>query len=146
MKEPLEEELWHTTRDLFNLAVDLVFYDLTSTYFEGDGPESACYGYSRDKRPDLQQVVVVLACDRKGFPIAHTVLPGNRADVTTVLEALETLRTRFAIRRCVCVADSGMVSTANLTALEQAGYGYVVAVKKARLPGMAELSRAPLST
>lgn len=144
VKEPLEVELWHTTRDLFNLEVDLVFYDLTSTYFEGDGPEGAAYGYSRDKRPDRRQVVLALACDRKGFPIAHEVLPGKRADVTTLLEMVGTLGRRFAIRRCVLVADSGMVSGPNLAALEAAGYGYVVAVKRQRLAGMAALVAAPL--
>jgi hypothetical protein len=145
VKEPLESELWETSRDLFNLDVDLVFYDLTSTYFEGDGPESAAYGYSRDKRPDRHQVVLALACDRHGFPIAHEVLAGNRADVTTVVTALDTLRERFAIRRCVFVADSGMVSKANLQALDAAGYGYVVAAKHQRLPGIDELLAVPLS-
>jgi len=144
VKQPLEEELWAASRDLFNLELDLVFYDLTSTYFEGLGPGDARYGYSRDHRPDLRQVVVCLACDQHGFPIAHEVLPGNRADVTTVLQTLETLRERFAIRRCVFVADSGMVSAANLAALDEAGYGYVVAVKRAQLPGMAALLAVPL--
>ncbi len=145
VKEPLEEELWTATRELFNLEVDLVFYDLTSTYFEGDGPELAAYGYSRDKRPDLRQVVLALACDRHGFPIAHEVLPGNRADVSTVIPMVESLRKRFAIRRCVFVADAGMVSGPNLTALTEAGYAYVVAVKHKKFPGMAELASAPLS-
>src|SRR5712692_4046569 len=144
VKQPLEEELWAASRDLFNLELDLAFYDLTSTYFEGLGPAEAAYGYSRDHRPDLRQVVLALACDQHGFRIAHEVLPGNRADVTTVLQTLATLRERFAIRRCVFVADSGMVSATNLAALEAAGYGYVVAVKRAQLPGMAALLAAPL--
>jgi transposase len=145
VKEPLEEELWGASRDLFNLEVDLVFYDITSTYFEGQGPESAAYGYSRDKRSDLKQVVVALACDRKGFPIAHEVLPGNKVDVTTVVPMLETLGKRFAIRRCVFVGDSGMVSEENLKALDEAGYGYVVAVKRKKLSGMEKMGEAPLS-
>ena len=146
IKQPLEEELWGTTKNLFNLELDLVFYDLTSTYFEGDGPEDARYGYSRDHRPDLKQVVVALACDRQGFPIAHEVLPGNRADVSTLLPMVENLRQRFAIRRCVFVADSGMVSLDNLAALDKAGYGYVVAVKRNNLPGMDTLLDAPLDS
>jgi len=146
IKQPLEEELWGTTKNLFNLELDLVFYDLTSTYFEGDGPQDARYGYSRDHRPDLKQVVVALACDRQGFPIAHEVLPGNRADVSTLIGMVDTLRQRFAIRRCVFVADSGMVSLDNLAALDTAGYGYVVAVKRNNLPGMDTLLDAPLDT
>jgi len=144
VKRPLEEELWLASRDLFNLELDLVFYDLTSTYFEGVGPGDAAYGYSRDHRPDLRQVVLALACDQHGFPIAHEVLPGNRADATTVREIVDGLRQRFTIRRCVFVADSGMVSQANLAALDEAGYGYVVAVKRQHLPGMAELLARPL--
>jgi hypothetical protein len=144
VKQPLEEELWAASRDLFNLGLDLVFYDLTSTYFEGLGPGDARYGYSRDHRPDLRQVVLAPACDQHGFPIAHEVLPGNRADVTTVLQMVETLRQRFTIRRCVFVADSGMVSHTNLAALDEAGYGYVVAVKRQQLPGMTELRAVPL--
>jgi hypothetical protein len=144
VKRPLEEELWLASRDLFNLELDLVFYDLTSTYFEGVGPGNAAYGYSRDHRPDLRQVVLALACDQHGFPIAHEVLAGNRADATTVREIVDSLRQRFTIRRCVFVADSGMVSQANLAALDEAGYGYVVAVKRQHLPGMAELLAQPL--
>jgi hypothetical protein len=146
VKQPLEEELWGATKNLFNLDVDLVFYDLTSTYFEGDGPTDASYGYSRDHRPDLKQVVVALACDRQGFPIAHEVLPGNRADVTTLVGMVNILRQRFAIRQCVFVADSGMVSLDNLAALKDAGYGSVVAVKRNNLPGMEALLDAPLDS
>lgn len=144
VKQPLEEELWNATKSLFNLELDLVFYDLTSTYFEGSGPDDAAYGYSRDHRPDLKQVVVALACDQHGFPIAHEVLAGNRADVTTVLAMVDSLHQRFTIRRCVFVADSGMVSIDNLAALDTAGYGYVVSVKRNKLPGMDDLLAVPL--
>lgn len=133
IKEPLEEALFARLRDLFNLEVDVVFYDLTSSYFEGDGPPLAAYGYSRDKRPDRRQVLLALACDKHGFPVAHEVLPGNRADVTTVQQLIDALQQRFRLRRIIFVSDSGMVSEANLKALDSAGYEYLVAVRKQRI-------------
>ena len=141
VKEPLEEALFARLKDLFNLEVDLVFYDLTSTYFEGDGPPLAAYGYSRDKRPDRRQVLVALACDRHGFPIAHEVLAGQRADVTTVKAMVAALSARFRLRRVIFVADRGMVSAENLEALTKAGYEYVVGMRRNRVPEV--LSRAP---
>ena len=141
VKEPLEEALFARLKDLFNLEVDLVFYDLTSTYFEGEGPALAAYGYSRDKRPDRRQVLVALACDRHGFPIAHEVLAGQRADVTTVQEMVAALSARFRLRRVIFVADRGMVSADNLAALTEAGYEYVVGMPRRRVPEV--LTRAP---
>jgi hypothetical protein len=132
-KEPLEQELWRATCDLFNLEVDLVFYDLTSTYFEGRGPDMAEYGYSRDKRPDREQIVVALACDRHGFPIAHEVHRGKTADKSTLVALIDALGRRFRIRRCVLVADSGLVSSANRDALSAAGYPWVMAVRRSRV-------------
>ena len=134
IKEPLEQALFARLRNLFNLEVDIVFYDLTSSYFEGEGPELAAYGYSRDKRPDQQQILVALACEQHGLPIAHEVLAGNRADVSTVAGMIGALRERFAVRRVIFVADSGMVSKATLEALSEAGYEYVVAVRRDRVP------------
>ena len=130
IKQPLEEALFARLQHLFNLQVDVVFYDLTSSYFEGDGPPLARYGYSRDKRSDRQQVLLALACEEHGFPIAHEVLAGNRADATTVQEMVRALQERFCLRRVIFVADSGMVSQANLQALDTAGYEYLVAVRR----------------
>jgi len=139
IKESLEEELFQASRDLFNREVDMVFYDLTTSYFEGDKCDIAEYGYSRDKRSDRKQIVIALACDRDGVPIASEVLPGNTADVSTLVSMVEDLSNRFKIRRCIFVADSGLVSETNLLALSDKGYEYVMAVKRKKLPGMEEL-------
>ena len=130
IKRPLEEALFARLQHLFNLQVDVVFYDLTSSYFEGDGPPLARYGYSRDKRSDRKQVLLALACEEHGFPIAHEVLAGNRADSTTVQDMVRALQERFSLRRVIFVSDSGMVSQANLQALDAAGYEYLVAMRK----------------
>jgi hypothetical protein len=141
IKEPLEEALFGRLKDLFNLQVDVVFYDLTSSYFEGQGPPMASRGYSRDRRPDRPQVILALACERHGFPIAHEVFAGHRLDVTTLPEMIAALQGRFALRHVLFVADSGIVSHANLAALTRAGHEYLVGVRKRRLPDA--LAHAP---
>jgi len=146
VKEPLEEALFQRLRDLFNLEVDVVFYDLTSTYFEGEGPPMAAYGYSRDKRFDCPQVLLALACDRHGFPVAHEVLPGNRADVSTVKQIVDALGKRFKLNRIIFVSDSGMVSDENLTALDEANYEYLVAVRRRHVPDVERRGPQDLST
>lgn len=133
VKEPVEEALFGRLKDLFNLEIDVVFYDLTSSYFEGQGPPLATYGYSRDKRPDRKQVILALACERHGFPIAHEVMAGNTADVSTVTGMIAALQERFHLRRVIFVSDSGMVSQANLQALSEAGYKYLVGMRRHRV-------------
>jgi transposase len=126
----IEEDLFHEQRDLFEPGLDMVFYDLTSTYFEGDGPEQARWGYSRDKRSDRPQILVGLLLNRDGLPLAHKVFPGNMVDAATVPQVLDDLRNRFGLQRVIFVGDRGMVSQGNLDALEGAGYEYVIGLRK----------------
>lgn len=131
-KATVEHELYLRLRDLFSLNVDLVFYDLTSTYFEGQGPATlGAHGKSRDGKPRNRQVLVgVVMVD--GWPIAHHVFRGNRRDATTVREVLEDLEQRFGLRRLVLVGDRGMVTSANLALLRARGQGYVVGLQRRR--------------
>jgi len=123
----VEEALFLRGRDLFNLEMEMVFFDTTSTYFEGRGPEGlAERGYSRDKRPDLRQVIIGLVMSREGIPIAHHVFPGNTADIEVFRYAVADLRRRFAVRRVIVVADRGVVSEPLLEALDREGIGYIV--------------------
>jgi len=138
LKERLEEQLFERFRHLFAPNCDLVFYDLTSTYFEGLGPGPlARRGYSRDQRPDAPQVLVGVAMV-DGLPVSHTVFEGNRRDATTVPEVIADLRRRFGLGRFVFVGDRGMKSEASLTALESDGLGYLMAVQGRRNPRMEE--------
>jgi transposase len=131
-KDKIEVALYHRLRDLFSLQPDLVLYDITSTYFEGAGPEDfAKHGYSRDGKPQNVQVVVGMVMVA-GWPIAHHVWAGNRIDATTVQEVVADLRTRFAFGRVVFVGDRGMVSDDNIEALERDGHGYLVGMKRRR--------------
>ena len=106
-KLSIEETLFKTLKKRLNLDLTLVFYDLISTYFEGQGPDLAEYGYSRDHRKDRKQLVlgVVLA---DGIPIAHRVWPGNTHDSTTLEETVQNLKERFGIEEVVFVADRGV--------------------------------------
>ena len=131
-KDRIEVHLYERLRDLFSLQPDLVFFDITSTYFEGAGPKDfAKHGYSRDGKSRNVQVVVGLVMVA-GWPIAHHVWEGNRLDSTTVQEVLSDLKTRFAFARVVFVGDRGMVSEDNLEAMERDGHGYLVGVKRRR--------------
>ena len=117
-KDWMEEELFEQRRDLFS-EIDLVFFDTTSIYFEGEGgQEIGRHGKSKDHRPDLKQMVVGLALDLHGWPLCCELWPGNTADVTTLLPVVNRLRQRFRVRRVCIVADRGMISTDTITALE----------------------------
>ena len=138
LKERLEEQLFERFRHLFAPNCDLVFYDLTSTYFEGLGPGPlGRRGYSRDQRPDAPQVLVGVAMV-DGLPVSHTVFEGNRRDATTVPEVIADLRRRFGLGRFVFVGDRGMKSEASLAALESDGLGYLMAMQGRRNPRMEE--------
>jgi len=135
-KDRIEVALYHHLRDLFSLQPDLVLYDITSTYFEGQGPAGfARHGYSRDGKKQNVQVVVGLVLVQ-GWPIAHYVWQGNRLDVTTVREMLADVQRRFSLGRIILVGDRGMVSVANLKALrdDEHKHGYLVGLKRRRNP------------
>ena len=138
LKNRLEEHLFDRFQHLFAPQCDLVFYDLTSTYFEGLGPsELGRRGYSRDRRPDAPQLLIGVAMV-DGLPVSHTVFAGNRQDSTTVREVIADLRERFGLGRFVFVGDRGMKSEASVAALEGEGLGYLLAVQGRRSPRMEE--------
>lgn len=133
-KGEIELALYGRLRDLFSIKPDLVLYDITSTYFEGSGPEElARHGYSRDgKRRNVQVIVGVVMV--AGWPIVHHVWEGNRLDESTVREVIEDLQGRFDFERVVFVGDRGMVSEKNAQWLREAGQGYLLGVKRRRNP------------
>jgi transposase len=134
-KDHLEVALYERLRTLFDFQAELVFYDLTSTYFEGHGPATlAKHGYSRDGKPRNVQVVVGMVMVA-GWPIAHHVWAGNRRDSTTVKEVIQDLGQRFHFGRIVFVGDRGMVTESNLAMLqEQEDHGFLVGMTRRRNP------------
>ncbi len=111
VRADLEQELFFRDRDLFTQHLDLVFIDTSSTFVWRD-QESALRqrGYSRDRRPDQPQIVLCVAVDRQGWPVAWDILPGRTADPRAFAAMIAKLRERFHIGRVVVVADRGMIS------------------------------------
>lgn len=130
-KLEIEKELFVRLRKLFSLNAEMVFYDLTSTYFEGSGPEEAEYGYSRDGKPRNRQVLVGMVMV-DGWPIAHHVFRGNLRDSQTVQDILKDVRERFGLERVIFVGDRGMVTSDNITFLKSQGQGYLLGVNRRR--------------
>jgi transposase len=129
-KDVLEEELFAQRRDLFS-TLDLVFFDTTSLYFEGAGGQTIGQrGFSKDHRPDLNQMILAVLLDGDGRPVCTEMWPGNTADVTTLVPVVDRLRTRFSIGRVCIVADRGMISAETIAELEARGLLYILGVRE----------------
>lgn len=128
--DEIEEALYPHRRSLLGeLAV--AFFDTTSVYFEGRGGATLGQrGYSKDFRPQLNQVVLGIVLDEKDRPIASFLWPGNTADVTTLLPVVERLRRRFGVGRICVVADRGMISAGTIAAFEEQRIDYILGVRE----------------
>ena len=139
-KEKIEEDLFERVKNLFSLKIDVVFYDTTSIYFEGKEEENfATKGFSRDNRPDTNQVVIGILMSAEGIPVGCESFPGNLHDAKTLKVALGSLSRRFRIRRIIFVADRGMAGEKNLSLIDKEGYGYIVGVKMRGLKRIRDL-------
>ena len=134
-KEAIEQHLVKRFGELFDLDYDLLLYDVTSTYFEGQcaDPSIARRGYSRDHRPDCLQVNIALVVTRDGMPLGYEIFPGNTVDVTTVEEIVSAMERRFGKAKRVWVMDRGMVSAENIAWLNDTGRRYVIGTPRSEL-------------
>src|SRR6185312_1266600 len=134
-KEKLEKHLKGRLGELFELKYDLLLYDVTSTYFEGEAAANplARRGYSRDSRPDRPQVCIGLVVTDEGFPIGYEIFAGNRHDSTTVAEIIDAMERKYGRANRVWVMDRGMVSEKNLQLLRERGGQYIVGTPKSLL-------------
>ena len=133
-KAKLEAHLKHRMGELFDLEYDLLMYDVTSTYFEGQANfKLAQRGYSRDQLGDSKQVCIGLVVSRCGMPLGYEVFAGNTADVTTVEHIVETMEKRYGKSNRVWVMDRGMVSEENIDFLLQGGRRYILGTPKSML-------------
>ena len=109
--------------ELFGSTFDFLFYDITSTYFEGTakGNAQAKRGYSRDGRPDCPQVCIGLVTTREGLPLAFEIFDGNRVDVTTTKEMVQIMEAKYGKANRVWVMDRGMVSENNIEFMRRIG-------------------------
>jgi transposase len=129
-KDVVEEELFARRRDLFS-KLDLVFMDTTSLYFEGEGGQTLGQrGFSKDHRPDLNQMILAVLLDGDGRPVCTEMWPGNTADVGSLAPVVDRLRKRFSIDRVCIVADRGMISAETIAELEARGLFYILGVRE----------------
>jgi len=138
VKDQIEEALFTQTRDLFT-SLELVFFDTTSIYFEGEGGETiGQYGHSKDHRGDCKQLVVGVVLDGQGRPICCEFWPGNTTDVQTLIPIIDRLKQRFHIASICIVADRGMISKDTIAKL-QAAHRDVRYILGARLRAVKEI-------
>src|SRR5438094_5294636 len=134
-KTVLEQHLVARLGELFALDYDLLLYDVTSTYFEGQARRNpqAQRGHSRDHRPDCKQVCLALVVTREGMPLGYELFAGNRTDVTTVEEIVDAMEARYGLANRVWVMDRGMMSTENVAWLQETGRRYLIGTPKSDL-------------
>jgi len=134
-KQALEVFLKQRFGELFALEYDLLLYDVTSTYFEGQANANplAQRGYSRDHRSDCKQVCIGLVVTRCGLPLGYEVFAGNRHDSTTLEEIVETMEARYGQAQRIWALDRGMVSEDNLAFLKAGQRQYIVGTPKSQL-------------
>ena len=134
-KDDLCRHLQGSYGELFGATFDFLFYDITSTYFEGraEGNPQARRGYSRDGRPDCPQVCIGLVATKEGLPLAFEIFDGNRPDVTTTQEMVKAMEAKYGKANRVWVLDRGMVSEKNLEFMREAKARYLVGTPKSML-------------
>jgi len=135
LKTKIEQHLKQRFGELFQAEFDVLLYDLTSTYVEGAAEENSMMrrGYSRDHRPDCEQLVLALIVNSDGFPFSYELFDGNRADVSTVEAILRTVERKHGKARRVWIFDRGVVSEENLVAIRKRGGQYLVGTPRSKL-------------
>ena len=137
-KTKLERHLKERYGELFAAEFDVLLYDLTSTYVEGQAEKNPLRrrGYSRDHRPDGKQVVIALIVNLEGFPLSYETFDGDRADVSTLEAGMRLVERKYGRGRRIGVFERGIVSETNLAALRRRGGQYRVGTPRAKLKGL----------
>jgi len=134
-KTKLERHLKQRYGELFGAEFDVLLYDLTSTYVEGAAENNPMMrrGYSRDHRPDCEQMVIALIVNSEGFPFSYETFDGNRADVSTMETILRMVERKYGKARRIWVFDRGIVSEENLAAIGKRGGQYLVGTPRRQM-------------
>jgi transposase len=134
-KTKLEQHLKQRYGELFDAEFDVLLYDLTSTYVEGAAEKNPMMrrGYSRDHRPDCEQMVIALIVNSEGFPFSYETFDGNRADVSTMETILRMVERKYGKARRIWVFDRGIVSEENLQAIRRRGGQYLVGTPRSQM-------------
>ena len=131
-KEKIENQMFNNIRDVFNQNTDLMLFDTTSVSYWGEGenaPELLKFGYSKEKRSDLKQLIVALLMTEGGIPVGHEVYPGNQVDVTSFPKIISKVKDKFNLKRVVWVCDRGMISESNIELLDGINHEYIIGIK-----------------
>jgi transposase len=129
IKDNLEFAVFERLKNLFSINVKLTFYDITSSFFYSDSCVISENGYSRDNRPEREQIVIGVVTSWEGYPIKHYVFEGNTKDETTVNEVVKELKNTYNIEDTTFVGNRGMITKLNLQRLEGEGFEYIMGVK-----------------
>src|SRR5258705_766837 len=134
-KTKLEQHLKQRYGELFGAEFDVLLYDLTSTYVEGAAEKNPMMrrGYSRDHRPDCEQMVIGLIVNSEGFLFSYETFDGNRADVSTMEAVLRMVERKYGKARRIWVMDRGIVSEENLQAIRKRGGQYLVGTPRSQM-------------
>src|ERR1700737_1898641 len=134
-KTKLERHLKNRYGELFGAEFDVLLYDLTSTYVEGAAEKNPMVrrGYSRDHRPDCEQLVIALIVNNEGFPFSYETFDGNRADVSTMETILRMSERKYGKARRIWVMDRGIVSEENLKAIRSRSGQYLVGTPRSQM-------------
>lgn len=126
---PIQKEIYSKIRQIYGIKTEKIYYDITSSYFEGKSCPIAKYGYNRDGINGKVQIVMGMVVDQDGILITHSVHPGNTADVKTVDSMNKRLRNTFGIENSTLVVDRGMISSKNVKQLDLNMQSYVFALR-----------------
>lgn len=130
VKDEVELAIFRRLQNLFSINVKLTFYDITSSFFYSDSCPISENGYSRDSRPDLEQIVIGVVTSYEGYPIKHYVFAGNTKDETTVAQVVNELKADYSIEETTFVGDRGMITRLNLDRIAEEGFDYIMGVKQ----------------
>ena len=134
-KDEIQKHLKERLGELFAIKYDILLYDVTSTYFEGEETRNpqALRGYSRDSRPDCPQVCIGMVVTKEGIPLGYEVFEGNRHDSTTVEEIVQKMETLYGKSDRIWIMDRGMASEENLDLLAEEHRRYIIGTPKSEL-------------
>jgi len=133
----IQQQIFQTGRDLFNRTLDVVFYDVTTLYFESEKelPENLRQkGFSKDGKPGQTQILFCMLIDAEKHPVGYQIFHGNTFEGHTLPEAISQLKKDFNINKIIIVADRGMIGNENIEAITENGYEFIVGERLKNLP------------
>ena len=129
-KEQVQQISYEHTLKILNGKINVVFYDVTTVYFESDdGDDLRKTGFSKEGKHQHPQIVLGLLVSRSGYPLAYEIFEGNKFEGHTMLPVIEAFKKKYSLDKLVVVADSGLLSNENIQMLEEGGYEYILGAR-----------------